>query len=544
MQMLSNFRVSYRLSLLVLLAIISIFLVACLSLFNLYNTTLTERRTQLVHLVDSGYGLLSALNSQVTLGKLSLTQAQEQARALMHQMNFGDDEYYYVLNPQGVLLLHGGNPNIVGKDLSTTLLSDGRAIFKEMGGVVNKGDGASEFFRYDFARPGGSELYPKESYMKGFAPWGWTLGAGVYLDDLQSDFMNNVKTMGIFMIGSIVLLLTLVIPIARSIIVPIRKLEELMVVVSTGDLTVRTNIKTKDELGVLSQRIDSMILKFSDLINHIASSTAQLGSASSELSSSAYQANSALKAQGDETDLLSAAMHEMAATVQEVARSASETSDAIDQVDKDAIIGNKEVENTIVKIQTLASEIELAASVIKELEKNTEDISRVLSEIQSISEQTNLLALNAAIEAARAGDSGRGFAVVADEVRQLAQRTQNSTEEISTMNELLRKASNEAVVVMERSQVYALESVESVNLAGTELQKILQSMQLIRDMGIQVATATEEQGNVTEEMSTSLVSITEASLQTRAGATAVAESSEELSEMAANLQNQISNFKI
>lgn len=543
MLLLSNLRVSHRLALLILLSTVFLTFSSGISLFNLYETSLNERKNQLKDIVDSGYGLLNELNNQVIRGELTLQQAQDQARQLMHKMHFGNDEYYYAINNQGITQLHGGNAGEVLKDISNVRLLDGRPIFKIMGQVVNKGNGAAEFFKYDFSRKGSAELYPKQSYVKGFSPWGWSLGASMYMDDFEADFMSSVRRMLLLLFISIIALITMAFPIAKSITRPISDISKVMELTAKGDLTQRTNLNTRDELGFLSGSIDTMLSSFANLISHLASSTSQLGSASAELAASAEQATSALRAQGDETDMLSTAMHEMTATVQEVARTANETSSAIDEVDEDARYGDKEVSETIQNIQILASEIEDAAKVIKKLELSTDDISRVLDEIEGISEQTNLLALNAAIEAARAGESGRGFAVVADEVRQLAQRTQSSTEQISSMNATLGKAAHEAVVVMERSQISAQESVVSANQAGNALQKIVQSMDKIRGMGIQVATATEQQGNVAEEMSYGLTSIVESSKQTQEGAQAVTASSEELSQMAAGLQNQISQFK-
>lgn len=539
----SKLRVTHRLVVLILLSVAFLTLVITLSLFNQRSSMLEERKAQLVNLVETSYSILQALNQKVVKGEITLNQAQEQARWTIHQMRFGDNEYFYALNPQGVTMLHGGNPALVGVDLSKKALPDGRLIFKMMGEVTSKGNNAVEFFEYGYPRPGGEEAFPKLGYVKGFAPWNWSLGAGIYLDNLHADFKSDAKRLFFLLVVSLLVLALVAIPIARSIICPLQHLGQVMDEAAKGNLSLRTGLTTRDELGSLSQQIDSMLSRFSELVNHLASSSNQLHTSSAQLATSAEQASLALLRQSEETDQLSTAMHEMTARVQEVALSAIETSKAIDKVDKDAAEGNKNLVETRDKIKQLASEIEEAAKVISHLEVSTDEISRVLQEIEGISEQTNLLALNAAIEAARAGESGRGFAVVADEVRQLALRTQNSTEQISKMNESLGKAAQRAVSAMQSSRTTAEESVVSANQAGSELEKIVSNIMEVRQMGIQVASATEQQSQVAQEMSASLVSITEVSEHSHQAAHAVASSSEALSRLAANLQKEISKFR-
>lgn len=540
--LLANLRVRSRLALLIIIAAVCLALVIFIALLDSRQSILAERHSQLIQLVDSGHGLLTALHQQVESGSLTLQRAQQQAREIMHRMRFGDGEYYFVFNPAGVIQLHGGNPDLVGSDLSSRTTPDGIPVFRLMGEVATKGDNAADFFSYDFPRAGGTEPFPKESYVRAFAPWGWALGTGVYIDDIQAQFRADLLRMLALLLVSLALLFAVALPVARSITRPMEQIGAAMDRAAAGDLASRTGLKSKDELGVLSHRIDLMLAGFSDLVHHLASSSDQLHTAAEQLSASAAQSSEALARQSEETDQLSAAMNQMVATVQEVARTATETASAIDRVDHDAEDGNRDVNQTIEKIRQLAAEVEEAAQVIAELEQNTDAISQVLAEIQGISEQTNLLALNAAIEAARAGESGRGFAVVADEVRQLAQRTQKSTEEIHNMNSSLGSAAKRAVEVMERSRATAEESVQSAQHAGKELERIVQRMDEVRDMGVQVATATEEQSQVSDEMNGSLVSIAEVSEQSRDAAHTVAVNSEQLSRLAADLQQQISRY--
>ncbi|HKM15819.1 MAG TPA: methyl-accepting chemotaxis protein [Marinospirillum sp.] len=539
----ANLRVTHRLAIIILLSVIFLTLVIALSLFNQRNAMLEERKSQLVNLIDSSHSILQALNQKVVNGKMTLTQAQEQARWIIHQMRFGDNEYFYALNSQGVTMLHGGNPALVGVDLSKKSLPDGRFIFKMMGEVTSKGENAAEFFEYEYPRPGGEAVFLKLGYVKGFAPWGWSLGVGIYLDNLQADFRANIQRMGLLLMASLLVLALVTIPIARSIICPLQHIGQIMDEAANGNLSLRTSLTSRDELGALSRRIDTMLDRFSKLISHLTVTSGHLYTSSDQLAASAEQAGVALQHQIEETNQLSTAMNQMTVTVHEVAKSATETANAIDQVDLDAEDGNKNVVITITKIQQLATEINAAAEVIRDLETSTDEINRVLEEIQGISEQTNLLALNAAIEAARAGESGRGFAVVADEVRQLALRTRHSTEEIGRMNESLSKAARRAVGVMEQSRKTAEDSVISANQAGSELEKIVNSLDYVRKMGIQVATATEQQSHVAEAMNTSLGSISEVSQHSHQAANAVAVSSEELSRLATSLQQAINQFK-
>ncbi|XKH00942.1 methyl-accepting chemotaxis protein [Marinobacter nauticus] len=541
--LLGNIKVRVKLGLLVVLTALMLVVIAGAALVDMRDSLVSERTSQLNALLDTSVDLLETIDDKVAAGELTRSEARDEARRLLENMTYGNDDYFFALDNQAKMLVHGGDPANVGRDLSNFQTEDGRFLFREMVEVLNSGEATQEF-SYLWPKAGSSKPQPKLTLIKAFEPWGWVVGTGVYMDDLNSAFMSDVIRMGAFTVVALIILIAVSLLIGRSITAPLDVINRIMTKAADGDLKVRTNLTHKDELGHVGHRIDKTLDVFHDLVQQIATSATQVSGSAQDLAKSAEETSSALDAQAAEAEQLSTAMNEMASSVQEVARSANQTAEAIEAADHEADEGNHDVEDTVNLIQSLADEVEEAARVIQELEGDTEQISKVLSEIQAISEQTNLLALNAAIEAARAGESGRGFAVVADEVRQLAQRTQGSTEEIRNMNERLQTAAQKAVQVMDTSRERADNSVKSAHHAGEELRRIVEQMSRIRDMGIQVASAAEEQGNVSEEMSANLMRITQASESTVAAANTVASSGDQLQALARELQAQVSRFSV
>jgi len=357
---------------------------------------------------------------------------------------------------------------------------------------------------------------------------------------------NARNTALIIGIGALIVGLMIAGFIARLIGGPLCQAVEAMneIAQGGGDLTRRLDDDGDNEISRLSAAFNLFAEKVRAMVSQVYGSTTQLASAAEEMSVIMVETNRGTQQQQSETSQVVAAMNEMTATVQEVARNATDAAAAASSADIAAAEGKQVVIGTMSAIENLSSEVNAAASVIGQLEKDSENIGTVLDVIKGIAEQTNLLALNAAIEAARAGEQGRGFAVVADEVRTLASRTQQSTQEIQEMIEKLQVGAQSAVKVMDDSRSKAEDSVAQAATAASSLETITHSVSLINDMNTQIATAAEEQSAVAEEINKNILNISDIVDRTADGASQTSVASEELANLAIQLQQLVNQFKV
>ena len=300
----------------------------------------------------------------------------------------------------------------------------------------------------------------------------------------------------------------------------------------------------RDEIGQMASAFQGMLSKFRESMRSVSSSTQQLSEMAHRVATVSEEALSGVLRQQTETDMVATAMNEMNCTVQEVAQNASRTAEASNEAKGEATNGALVSTEALGGIAMLMMEIEEAAGVIQKLDADSENIGMVLDVIKGIAEQTNLLALNAAIEAARAGEAGRGFAVVADEVRTLASRSQQSAEEIESMIAKLQAGAREAVQAMEGSKSKAQQSEEQVEAAAESLGMIAGEVATINDMNTQIATAAEEQTAVAEEINRNITNITQVADESADGARQSAQISEELVQLASDLEALVARFRI
>ncbi|WP_454876409.1 methyl-accepting chemotaxis protein [Pseudomonas farris] len=351
---------------------------------------------------------------------------------------------------------------------------------------------------------------------------------------------------GIVTVAVIASLLTVLLAwlLTRSILTPLNRAVLAAETIAGGNLSKVIEVDDNDEPARLLGALAAMQSNLRKTIEQIAGSATQLGAAAEELSTVTQEASRGLQQQNNEIEQAATAVNEMTAAVEEVARNAVSTSEASNQSTQAAREGRDRVVETVDAIQTMTHDVQNTALMIEGLAAQGRDIGKVLDVIRAIAEQTNLLALNAAIEAARAGEAGRGFAVVADEVRALAHRTAQSTQEIEKMVAGIQNGTGEAVSSMQQSNQRTQSTLEMARAAGIALEQITQSIQLINERNLVIASASEEQAQVSREVDRNLVNIRDLATQSAAGANQTSAATHELSRLAVDLNAMVARFVI
>lgn len=384
----------------------------------------------------------------------------------------------------------------------------------------------------------------------------WTLWISVPRSEMMADidalqlaleksfdeFLNSQVIAGV-LISAIALGLLYV--MARQISTPIQQVVDTVTRLSEagGDLTYRLPVSRKDETGQLMTGINALMASLQSMIQNIAGSVDHLKRAANRSAEIADTSHQGVEQQRSALEQVATAINEMASTAHEVATNVANTATSVEEANQ-AIGRCGDVVNTSADmIRQLGQEMQTSTQTIGELETQSHQISGILDVIRSISDQTNLLALNAAIEAARAGEHGRGFAVVADEVRQLASKTQSSTEEIQTMIDRFQSQIQLTVETINKGQAFSDNSIESSKKAVVELESLMAATSAIQDMMCQIATAAEEQHQVTEDINRNITEITEITASAAQGAESANSEAQAMLGQTGEVENKLNQFK-
>ncbi|MCG3726933.1 methyl-accepting chemotaxis protein [Vibrio cincinnatiensis] len=479
---------------------------------------------------------------------------KEAAKTLLKAMRFDSDGYFFAYNSQGINILHAINPALEGKNLYGMKDENGVEV---IAGLIRSSKSGDGFLNFSWHKPTINAQAPKLGYAEYLPKWDWVLGTGIYIDDIDiqvAEFRAQREAqsaeqlwsiLGLSVVGLMITIIVVSLLVSRG-VAPLQHVVASLqdVAAGEGDLTVRLKVESQDEVGEVAKAFNAFMDKLHPLIQDIRTSAEEVQYAAGELDSQTTQSSQQMNDHSLETDKVVTAVTEMSATAREVANNTNETSQAIESANSQIIEAQEEVNRAIEGIGELVHEVNLTSEAIQELSQQTEQITNVLNVIGGIADQTNLLALNAAIEAARAGEQGRGFAVVADEVRSLASRTQNSTQEISDMLSALHQGVSKAVSSMSISQQRGEKTAQESALIKERLAGISQSVGTIQDMGIQTASAAEQQSAVAEDINQNLVAIQQIVNQLSENLQISESISTRLAQSGQQMGNLVSHFKL
>ncbi|KAB2825093.1 HAMP domain-containing protein [Aliivibrio finisterrensis] len=474
-------------------------------------------------------------------------KTKEEVLESLKPVQFADTGYLFGFTSNGVRILQG-NTNDVGNNMWNMKDKRGNYLIQD---IITAAKNSSGYSTYYYPKLNETVALPKLAYSVYFSKWDLIVGTGFYTDDVDA-VINDMKALSDQQLAKsmqVIVIFTLVIVVIvafigslinRSIMAPIQKFDESIKSFASGnaDLTARMPHFTVPEFDQLSTNFNLFVKSLHEIISNVSHVSRDVVAETSNMSERSAQVNAVVTNQRSETEQIATAMTELTTSSHEISSNAEQAASSAQDADNNAQVAMQTVNEASESVKTLAAELDEASNVISKLEGDVQNIASTLSVIQDIAEQTNLLALNAAIEAARAGEQGRGFAVVADEVRKLASRTQESTAQIHQRIEALKSGSDSAVQVMAASKNFSTLTVNKAVAASESLGQILASVNTIMEMNSLIATATQEQSIVGQEISERIVSVSDQSSesaelasQNRAGGVLLNQKANELSEL-------------
>ncbi len=417
---LQSLSISRRLGVLIASSIVGIAVLSAIFLWSERAMVMQERQSGVRQTVESAHGVVSYFYNLSTSGKMPEAEAKQAALAAPKTMRYSGSEYFWVNDMQPKMVMHPIRPDLDGKDLTDNKDPTGQQLFVEFVKIV-KASGAG-FVVYLWPKPGSDKPVQKASYVKGFEPWGWIIGSGVYVDTVDSSIAARVLNAGIGTLALAAVLLALSVLIARSVL---RQLggepaaaADVTHRIAKGDLTVAIPLKDNDDSSLL-HAIKAMRDSFSGIVGQVRSGSMGVATASAEIAQGNNDLSARTEQQASALEETAASMEQLGATVKQNADSARQANQLAQSASTVAVKGGEVVGQVV--------------ETMKGINEASRKIADIISVIDGIAFQTNILALNAAVEAARAGEQGRGFAVVASEVRALAGRSAEAAKEIKSL---------------------------------------------------------------------------------------------------------------
>ncbi|EPN4990673.1 TPA: methyl-accepting chemotaxis protein [Vibrio vulnificus] len=533
---------AYLLSGIILIALLAL---TATGLWTLRVASNLDNKARVTELFRSAYSILTEVEKIAIEGKMSEPEAKALATRLLRNNIYKDNEYVYVADEKMIFIATPLDPQLHGTSFHDFRDGNGNSVGQLILDVLGRKTGQLVEYTWTQKLADGS-IEEKLSIAERTPHWGWVVGTGIGFNEVNARFWSTAQ-------WQLVLCLVIAGTILGGLIVSINKMLNLLggepndvrnAVQDVAKGRIQTSFDNKAPQGSIYQAVQEMSLSLAEMISNLERSMHALRDELASVESRSDTISNLTATQQQSTAMIATAMTEMASSANHVADSASDTANNTDEADKQSKHTQELIHNTVSNIQGLASQLGTASQAVADLDKDVNNIVKVLDVIGDIAEQTNLLALNAAIEAARAGEQGRGFAVVADEVRNLAGRTQSSTKEIQLMINNLQQGSRNAIQTMEICAETSQSTVVESQTASEALQQIVQALESISTMSQQIATAAAEQTQVSDDIAQRINMIEDSGNQLTSVVTESHNSTRSLATLANQLENWVNKFSV
>ena len=540
--MTDNITIKTKLTVLAVVIPVILIILVAFSLSTVKNELLDSKKNMLKTQIDTACALMSYYDKEISEGKMTQAAAQEAAKNAIKNLRYSGEEYFFILDTDIRGIMHPIKPKLDNTDLSNIKDPNGKNLFVEFGKVAKEhGEG---YVDYMWAKPGNDTPLPKLSYVRLFNQWGWIIGTGVYVDDVENEFtVIATRMIGISFL-LIVILLFSIIGLRRSITTKLFMMQTMAQELATGngDLTKRLNIPGDDEPGKTAASINAFIEATQHMVQSAKRSSEENASVSIELSQTSLNIGHRME---DEAQLVQHIHFNTEHLITQLNRSKQDneqTRNEIISANETLILSQRELDDMILMIRSSAEVETIFADKLHELTTTAHQISEVLSVIGDIANQTNLLALNAAIEAARAGEHGRGFAVVADEVRKLAERTQGSLTQTNATISLIVGSIEEATVQMGQNVKQIQQIEKKSHFVGDSIAQAVTVVQQTTEAIKKLVIDADKNMSEVETMASGLANINELTRTNARSIEEIASTAEHLSHVVEGLNNQLSRF--